>query len=341
MFTRFVSGCVLLLACALPRTAMVQEFGVTPGFAVDNGDVNGDFVLDVSDPVYLLDHLFLGGPGPVELALCGTEPTAVESGDVNGDGKLDVSDPVRLLGWLYGAERPPAPPCALPDGRVAGRGRQGNPNPRVLPVHANAFGKTYGEWAAVWWQWAAGLPGDEPHPLYDDTGEACGVGQGGPVWFLAGTSSVIEEDGVFVGRANRTCYVPTGKAIFFPILNVVCNNFEEDPSLDDEGLLECASFFADAATGLTCVIDGRELSGLEGYRVQSPVFDLTLPENDIWDMPTAGTERAADDGYYLLLAPLSRGEHDLHFEGTFLFTVDEFGFDFVFVIDMTYHLIVE
>ena len=33
-----------------------------------NGDVNGDQILDMSDPVYLLVHLFNGGPDPVALA---------------------------------------------------------------------------------------------------------------------------------------------------------------------------------------------------------------------------------------------------------------------------------
>ena len=33
-----------------------------------NGDVNGDQILDMSDAVYLLIHLFNGGPDPVALA---------------------------------------------------------------------------------------------------------------------------------------------------------------------------------------------------------------------------------------------------------------------------------
>ena len=57
-----------------------------------------------------------------------------------------------------------------------------------------------------------GLP-QENHPLFDETGEDCDVGQSGKVWFLGG---VINE----TGSASRECTVPTGKAIFFPILNV-------------------------------------------------------------------------------------------------------------------------
>src|SRR5919201_6517858 len=48
-------------------------------------------------------------------------------------------------------------------------------------------GKTYGEWSASWWQWAAPVPA-ESSPITDTTGTRCGVNQSGPVWFLAGTT---------------------------------------------------------------------------------------------------------------------------------------------------------
>src|SRR5688572_31884936 len=35
---------------------------------IGNGDVNADQALDISDPVYLLSHLFFAGPPPVPLA---------------------------------------------------------------------------------------------------------------------------------------------------------------------------------------------------------------------------------------------------------------------------------
>lgn len=77
-----------------------------------NGDVNGDFERDVSDGVYLLSHLFLGGPAPVPIATCGDdEPILVENGDMNGDMALDVSDPILLLNWLYVGGDEPAAAC--------------------------------------------------------------------------------------------------------------------------------------------------------------------------------------------------------------------------------------
>jgi hypothetical protein len=37
------------------------------GAAISNGDVNGDGTIDISDAVYLLSSLFLGGPAPVAI----------------------------------------------------------------------------------------------------------------------------------------------------------------------------------------------------------------------------------------------------------------------------------
>jgi hypothetical protein len=71
------------------------------------GDVNHDRTIDLSDPVAILNTLFLGGS-----AAC---PSAAE---VNSDGRTDVSDAVYLLSYLFqGGSAPPAEPvsCDLPD----------------------------------------------------------------------------------------------------------------------------------------------------------------------------------------------------------------------------------
>ncbi len=59
-----------------------------------------------------------------------------------------------------------------------------NPNPGVLPPHSNAYGKTYGEWSILWWQWLASAPLDQ-NPGLDEDGEFINYGQSGQVWFLA------------------------------------------------------------------------------------------------------------------------------------------------------------
>ena len=69
------------------------------------GNVNGDAALDLSDPVALLGHLFLGEPGP----------TCPDAADANDDGKLDVADAIHLLAHLFqGGAAPPPPSAADP-----------------------------------------------------------------------------------------------------------------------------------------------------------------------------------------------------------------------------------
>jgi len=65
------------------------------------GDCNQSGVGDLSDAVFLLNYLFLGGDRPPCLAAC----------DVNSDARVvGVTDAVYLLGSLFLGEAPPASP---------------------------------------------------------------------------------------------------------------------------------------------------------------------------------------------------------------------------------------
>jgi hypothetical protein len=66
------------------------------------GDCNQDGELDISDPVCLLGHLFLGSPSRLP---CGDGTIAEEGNlrllDWNGDGSLDISDSVGSISRLF------------------------------------------------------------------------------------------------------------------------------------------------------------------------------------------------------------------------------------------------
>jgi hypothetical protein len=72
--------------------------------------------------VYLLSHLFLGGPAPVaatcSIALpCPPEATVVlENGDTDGDRQRSLTDAVHLLNWLFLEGAPPAETCSCKPG---------------------------------------------------------------------------------------------------------------------------------------------------------------------------------------------------------------------------------
>jgi hypothetical protein len=64
------------------------------------GDANGEGVVDVSDVVYLVSYLFLGGDPPVPM----------QAGDVNLDGIVDSADVVYLINYLFKGGPPPCNP---------------------------------------------------------------------------------------------------------------------------------------------------------------------------------------------------------------------------------------
>ncbi|MGE5139445.1 MAG: hypothetical protein ACM3JD_08300 [Rudaea sp.] len=216
------------------------------------------------------------------------------------------------------------------------KGNYGNPG--VLPPDSHPFGKTYAEWNVAWWRWVYKTPA-ETNPLFDPTGANCEEGQSGPVWFLAGTAG---------GATTRHCTIPAGKAIFFPVINVnVDYPCPGDPwPVDNQaaltaGLRDFARFIINGTTGLYAKVDGRNLRNLDRYRAISPLFwfkaDPSL--SAAWgDACLTGQDQVGvADGYWIMLAPLAVGEHELSFGGWF--KVPELGLDFP--VDVSYHLTVK
>lgn len=207
-------------------------------------------------------------------------------------------------------------------------------NPGVLPPDSHPFGKTYQAWSNVWYQWALSIPvpaaNPQSHPLFDETGANCATGQTGHVWFLGGVFNAS-------GSVTRNCIVPTGTALFFPIVN-----FEVDritpPILDLPDMRALLKDALSQVTILTAAVDGVSLSNLNRYNTgfNGPTFSVTLPENNIYqyygyDVPAGSYEPLITGGYYLMLAPLSAGTHTIHFTGG----------SSSFLLDITYNLTVK
>ena len=185
-----------------------------------------------------------------------------------------------------------------------------NPNPGVFPPSGPTLGLTYQEWSARWWQWATSMSLDK-HPLADTAG--CSRGQFGPVWFLGGQFAGTPPGG------SRKCTVPAGKALFFPIVNVDCSSLETGDfyGATPKARRTCARGIIDYVTDLAVEIDGIPLKNLTKYRATSPniVFAVAPSPNVL--AVDGGSGELVGDGYYLLLEPLSSGQHTLHFKGTF------------------------
>lgn len=175
----------------------------------------------------------------------------------------------------------------------------------IFQPGSKPYGKTYGEWSAALWQWILSLPSDKS-PNNDNTGKNCHQGQTGPVWYLWST---------FGGAAERSCTIPSDKAIFFPLLSAECS-FAEYPQYKTESdLRKCAKDQADKITSMEATIDGRKITDLQKFRIQSPPFEVTLPKNNVLGSP-AGSTKSVSDGFWIMFSPLSPGKHELHFSAS-------------------------
>jgi hypothetical protein len=162
-------------------------------------------------------------------------------------------------------------------------------------------GKTQLELSVLWWQWAASFEQNES-PVADRTGALCANGQSGDVWFLAGTYGTK--------RTERTCRVPFGKTLFFPLINYVVMPRES-------GSTNCASVTKDAdritsnPSLLVLDLNGQKFSNLQSHRLATRrCFDVgALTKDKQRIFPSAG------NGYYAAIRPLPKGTHTLEFGG--------------------------
>lgn len=96
-FTRSAMLCIAFLSAFSPDVARAEFV---------RGDANGDMMVDISDPVQVLNYLFVGG-----------SLDCLDSADANDDSTVDISDSVATLNYLFvgGPEFPPPFPNCGPD----------------------------------------------------------------------------------------------------------------------------------------------------------------------------------------------------------------------------------
>lgn len=197
-------------------------------------------------------------------------------------------------------------------------------NPAVVPPDALVNGKSYGHWAGKWWKWAMELP-VEGNPTTDTPDFDVTDGQTGDVWNLAAFFSTEPEE--------RTCTIPADKYLMVALLNTEWSSLEDPFPQTEEEQAEIAAFVADfiVVDSLFFEIDGVPVEDLGDFRFQSPQFKFKAPTPWIFGA-TGGKGTAVADGYYVMLQPLSPGEHTLHYGGSFDFD------GFILSIDMTYNV---
>ena len=178
---------------------------------------------------------------------------------------------------------------------------------------------------AQWWQWALSIPtsvnplleNQIPGQTPDPVGE-CVIGQHGSIWFLAGYFNGAT-------KVTRTCSVPQGTSLFFPVINSVNINTPgicgQVGNISAKDLRASIAGWIDAATNLLVTVDHKKFVNF--LRIKSNVFEVALPKNNVfWNSGNSCTPPApplegiyspsVDDGYYMMLDPLKVGQHTLH-----------------------------
>ncbi len=166
----------------------------------------------------------------------------------------------------------------------------------VLPNDELVAGATQEEWSRRWWQWAMSFS-NERSPVADRTGANCSNGQAGSVWFLAGTYGTR--------RTERTCRVPQGRTLFFPLINYVTYP-SAGSSENCLSLMSRAARLTQSPSALVLEINGVRIEDLESHRIATKgCFQLAGNDSPL----------GAGNGYYVAVAPLPPGVHVLNFGG--------------------------
>jgi hypothetical protein len=169
--------------------------------------------------------------------------------------------------------------------------------------------------SADWWKWAMSSPA-EINPVQDRSGENCGVGQEGKVWFLAG--------GFGSSKIRRRCTIPSDKYLFFPVINMAYWPREANDGYTCDRAKASAAMNNDTALDLFVEVDGVSLKDPKRYRARSSkCFDIyeRVPES----VKPYRAYPSASDGYWILIRPLKKGKHTIKFWGRYNNATTDYG----------------
>lgn len=174
-------------------------------------------------------------------------------------------------------------------------------------------GATQLQWIQRYAEWIRSFP-KSVSPATDPTGERCGAGQSGAMWFLAGTREL--------GKVRRECTVAAGKAILVPIINTVA---QAPGGMACDQMQVAVKKFTEGASGLRFSLDGKAWQDIEKHKLGTGCFQLR-------DGTTGAITSAVTSGYWIFLPPLATGSHVIEFGGRF--KVDGFEQDVTYVLQV-------
>jgi hypothetical protein len=181
-----------------------------------------------------------------------------------------------------------------------------NADEYLYPRDKNPFGISWEDWSIRWWKWILSMP-NEINPVHEGTHVSCST--------VEYNENVILVPGNLGGKSIREYEVTAGKSLLFPIINFITSSNEETELRNDLQLRERATHDIDDIVKKEVLIDGKRLENVDDFRVSVKPFDLTLIENNIFNVKS-GPTRAAADGYWIFVRPLTKGVHTIHTIGS-------------------------
>jgi hypothetical protein len=194
---------------------------------------------------------------------------------------------------------------------------------------SKASGKA-SELAAAWTQWAFSKPVNEDSPLIGgDPHYRKARCDGTPLshtpgntWFLAGTFDQ--------SKVVRTCTMPVGTKLFFPVVNWVAFPFFDGETAKsvrkEQAIAPMNATLKDPTFRMRVTVDGKKVASDQIVRaISRPYFSVTLPEKNVFDpfvnpnppgVPAGKYKGWSTDGLWVTLHPLPPGEHTIHFKAS-------------------------
>lgn len=194
----------------------------------------------------------------------------------------------------------------------------------VIRKDSASHGVRYDQLCIRWWMWLLSLP-RPVNPAFDQIGKFATANQDDPeAVFLCQT---LES---FKPIPRREIKIAYGKNIFMPIINWI--SFRDDEKQTDEYLKNLAKEKIDSVGKLELYINNKPLDkDLSTYRVQTSIFEMTLPNDNILDAKQGPTQLVSD-GYWILFKPLVRNI-ELNSRGSCSSGITEIGINYNIVLE--------
>jgi hypothetical protein len=102
--------------------------------------------------------------------------------------------------------------------------------------------------------------------------------------------------------------------LLITLLNSECSSVEYKHLETEKELRGCAKKMQDVVSGAEASLNGITIPNVEKYRIQTNLFNFTLPQDNILNL-TSQTTQAVADGNWLFLKPLQPGKYELKVKG--------------------------